>query len=325
MKNTLGSGKFLIKITISALLLAFLIHKLSIQQLKSILNSLDTQIFIAAGALLLASNCLGAAQWHLLLRSSGIKLRFNFTFRLYFVGLFFNNFLPANVGGDAVKIYDVSRIGASVYQVLAVTVLDRILGIFGLCLLASAATVILIPGSHESSYWLYLAVFAACMIPAVGFYMIKPLGSLMRSLLLKIRAFSIDRRAAQVLDGLGEFKSRKLLILKLVGLSLVIQGMRVGTHIIVARALGIHLSLLVVIKIFVFVPLLSLAMVPPVTINGLGVREGLGMVLFPMAGIARPKAFVIEFLTYFISVLISLVGWFFFVGRNSIRTGSKRE
>ena len=69
---------------------------------------------------------------------------------------------------------------------------------------------------------------------------------------------------------------------------------------------------------FVFVPLLGLAMVPPITVNGLGVREGLGILLFAQAGIGRTDAFAIEFLTYLVSVLISLIGVFYFIGRRRV-------
>jgi hypothetical protein len=54
-------------------------------------------------------------------------------------------------------------------------------------------------------------------------------------------------------------------------------------------------------------------MIPPITINGLGIREGLGILLFAEAGIVRTDAFVMEFATYIISVVVSLLGFVFFI------------
>ena len=76
--------------------------------------------------------------------------------------------------------------------------------------------------------------------------------------------------------------------------------------------------------LFVFVPLLSLAMIPPITINGLGIREGLGILLFAQVGIGRTYAFAVEFLTYVISVIVSLFGLIFFVIKpNATRAGGE--
>ena len=307
--------KTLLKIAVSASLLVFIIHKLPQDELRRILVSIDSNVFLLAGAVLFLSNFLGALQWHLLLNASGIRIRFHRTFRFYFVGLFFNNFLPANIGGDAVKIYDVSRLGGSVYQVVAVTVLDRLLGIFGLCLLAALAVLFLVVIQPAPILWLYLLIFLCCMIPAIGFYMVKPLGRLLRRGVLLVKVFSLDRRMTRILDHLGQFKGRKSLVSKLVGLSLVIQSLRVCTHILVGIGIGLPFDVVIWMQFFIFVPLLSLAMIPPVTINGLGVREGLGIILFATIGIGRPDAFMIEFSTYFISVVISFLGWLFFVAR----------
>jgi hypothetical protein len=108
-------------------------------------------------------------------------------------------------------------------------------------------------------------------------------------------------------------------------LSVVIQSLRVSTHVLVAVALGVRIDLVVVGLFFVFVPLLSLAMIPPITINGLGIREGLGILLFAGAGIGETDAFAIEFLTYAVSVSISLIGLFFFVARRMTRTEPRSD
>jgi hypothetical protein len=93
--------------------------------------------------------------------------------------------------------------------------------------------------------------------------------------------------------------------------------MRVLTHVLVGMAIGIPMTPLTVAQFFVFIPLLSLAMIPPITINGLGIREGLGILLFAEAGIVRTDAFVLEFATYIISVVVSLLGFVFFLARKA--------
>jgi len=196
-----------------------------------------------------------------------------------------------------------------------VTLIDRFIGIFSLCLLAVAAVVLLTALRPEGSVAIYAVVFLGCMAPLAGFYFIKPLGKLLRRLVALIRPLSVDKRAGRIIDCLSEFKSRRWLVLRLVLLSLVIQFLRVATHVLAAVALGVSIDAAVFGLFFVFVPLLSLAMIPPITINGLGVREGLGILLFAQAGIGRTDAFAVEFLTYLISVSVSLLGFAFFLAR----------
>jgi len=315
MRPSNGWARLLLKFAVSAALLLFLLSKISLSQLAGLFRNLDAGYITATVAVFLASNVIGAYQWHALLRSSGVRLPFHRTIRFYFVGLFFNNFLPASIGGDAIKVYDVSKIGSSVYQVVAVTMLDRIIGIFSLCLLATAVTLALMGEPSAGALWPYLLVFLACMTPVVGLYFFKPLSKVVRWVVRALLPPSWGRGGSAILDHLSAFRAKKSQILSLMILSVVIQAMRVVTHILAARALGVAIDPVAAALFFVFVPLLSLAMIPPITINGLGIREGLGILLFARAGIGRTDAFAIEFLTYAVSVAVSLLGLVCFIGR----------
>ena len=325
MKLSGSTARLLIKIVVSAGLLAFILGKISIDDLTILVKTLDRRYLVAAGAVFFLSNLLSSFQWHLLLTSSGVRLSFGQSFRFYFVGLFFNNFLPANIGGDAVKVYDVTRIGSSVYQVVAVTLLDRLIGIFSLCLLACGATIFVMQGHSFESLALYLGIFLACMAPLVAFYFVRPLGRVLRWIVGRIRPLSLDKRGAAILDHMGDFKGKRRFVTGLVVFSLLIQSLRVLTHVLVGLAIGVTLSAEVLALFFVFVPILSLAMIPPITINGLGVREGLGILLFAQAGIQQTDAFALEFITYLVSVAISLLGLIFFLLGREVSTRSKAD
>ncbi|HVO76570.1 MAG TPA: lysylphosphatidylglycerol synthase transmembrane domain-containing protein, partial [Candidatus Bathyarchaeia archaeon] len=118
-----------VKISVSVGLIAFLFYKLSPGNLLADLVRVRPWQLALATLIFFGSVALGAFQWHLLLKAGGIVLPFRKTFKVYFVGIFFNNFLPAGVGGDVMKIYDVTRVGHDPHQVFAVTMLDRVVGI----------------------------------------------------------------------------------------------------------------------------------------------------------------------------------------------------
>ena len=310
--------RWTVKVGVSAGMMAFLLHKIPTDDIMRLASRADRGLLLAATVIFLLSNVAGWFQWHALLRASGVGHDEERTFRFYFIGLFFNNFLPANIGGDAVKVYDMTREGESPYRIIAVTLLDRVLGVFSLCLLALVAELSLVGRAGGMHHTIYLIVFIACMVPALGFYFFRPLGNWLRRSVLRMRALSLDFRITAIIDQLSPFRGRRGLLMRLVLFSLLIQAMRVLTHVLVAMAIGVRMTPLTVAQFFVFIPLLSLAMIPPITINGLGIREGLGILLFAEAGILAADAFVIEFGTYIISVAVSLLGFAFFLAR---RTG----
>ncbi len=309
-----------LKIVVSLGLIIFLLRRRSPQELASYLNDLDPLLMISAVGVFFLSSLLGAVQWHVLLRAGGIDLAFQRSFRFYFVGLFFNNFLPANVGGDAIKIFDVVKKGNDPHKVFAVTLLDRVFGITGLCLLAAGATLALMPGGTIDSAAVYLALFGGIIFSVVVLAFSRRLSGWVRRGTGRIRIWRIGEKIELVLSHLGEMRDLRPLFGRLILLTLVIQALRIFTHVLVGRSLGIAISGSDMIHFYVFVPLLGLVMMLPISINGLGVRESAGIVLFTQIGILEGLAVLMEFLTYVVQVLVSLIGAAFFFMR---RVGRK--
>jgi hypothetical protein len=56
-------------------------------------------------------------------------------------------------------------------------------------------------------------------------------------------------------------------------------------------------------------------MMLPISINGLGIREGAGILLFTGIGFLEEEAFVMEFITYVVMVGVSLIGGALFLRR----------
>jgi uncharacterized membrane protein YbhN (UPF0104 family) len=309
----------LVKIAVSAGLIVFLFYKLSPANLLVHLEHLRPWQLLASTAIFFASVVMGAYQWHLLLKAGGIALPFGKTFRVYFVGLFFNNFLPAGVGGDVMKIYDVSRVGNDPYQVFAVTMLDRVIGIAGLSVLALAASFILMGRGGLYNLRLYVVIFIGCVAPVLALILNKRLSRGVRSLFGRITIGGLGGRFDVIFRHLGEYRRLRLLLGQLTALAMGVQFLRVVTHVLAAQSLGIAVTPLGFLQFFVFVPLLGLIMILPISINGLGVREGAGILLFTQIGFSKEQALLMELITYAIMVVVSLLGGVFFLQRNLSR------
>jgi glycosyltransferase 2 family protein len=311
----------IVKVAVSAGLIAFLLYKLSPENLLADLSRVNPWQLALATGVFFASVVLGVYQWHLLLRAGGIDLSAAKTFKVYFVGLFFNNFLPAGVGGDAVKIYDVTRIGNDPHQVFAVTILDRVIGIAGLCVLAIAASFVLLAGEGLVNLRLYIVIFAGCVAPVLALIMNKRLSRGVRLLFGRVTLWGLGGRFDAIFRRLGEYRRLRMLLVRLTGLAMAVQFLRVVTHVLVAASLGVDVTSLQFVQFFVFVPLLGLLMILPISINGLGVREGAGILLFTQIGFTKEQALLMELITYAIMVVVSLTGGYYFLQRSFERKG----
>lgn len=314
-----------LKVVVSLGLIAFLLYKLSPANLLAQLRGIDPWLLAAATLIFFASVVLGAWQWHRLLRAGGIDLTFGRTFRFYFVGIFFNNFLPAGVGGDIVKIYDVTKVGNDPYQVFATTILDRVIGIAGLCLLALGASALLFAGDGLPNLGLYVVIFAGCVAPALALVLNRRLSRAVRTLFGRITIAGLGPRFDALFRRLGEYRRVRSLLGGLTLLAVAVQFLRVVTHILTARALGVEITPIAFLQFFVFVPLLGLLMVLPISINGLGVREGAGILLFTQIGFSSEQALLMELLTYAIMVVVSLLGGVYVMRRSFTGSAARRR
>jgi uncharacterized protein (TIRG00374 family) len=305
----------LLKVTVSAGLIAILLYRISPGRLIDDLGKMDPRWISVAVAIFLASSLLGAIQWHVLLSAGGVRMSVSRTVGLYFMGLFFNNLLPTNVGGDAYKIYDVVRTGHDPHKVFAITLLDRVIGITGLCILALTASLILFFSGGGADIGLYALVFAGCIAPVVALTLSRRISAPVRKTLSRIRLWGIGERLELVFSHLGSFRSLPALLGKVTALTLTIQALRITTHLAVAMALGIRPGPGDTLHFFVFVPLLGLIMMLPISINGLGLREGAGILLFTRIGMREEEAFLMEFITYVVMVSVSLIGGGLFLKR----------
>ena len=110
-------------------------------------------------------------------------------------------------------------------------------------------------------------------------------------------------------------------IVNLLLLALVVQFLRVATHVLVGRALGVEMTFGLFLSFYIFIPLLGLVMILPISLNGLGVREGTGILLFTTVGFSDERALLLEFITYVVMVAVSIIGGVLFLQRHLRRSG----
>ena len=310
-----------LKLLATISIIAFLIYRLGWNEIAGTVGGANGAWLAAGLFIFLASGWLGVIQWRLLLDNRGLNLPFVRTFKLYFMGLFFNNFIFGGIVGDAVKVASIHSQDGRGITGLAATFLDRFAGLWAMCGFAVIGSVILLNQgmlTHGNITNASIALFAAFILFAgiMLFLMFKPLQNLFFAVsdrLPLLRRFKVKEVVSEMLIDARDYK----LLVYVSGLSILIQFLRIGVHIFTAAALGL-LTGTNFQYFFIFVPIIAMLMTLPLPF---GVRETAGGALFALAGFPREAAFIMGFLASLIGIAASLLGGVFFVTGKICRTG----
>ena len=279
----------IVKILVSAALLAVIIGKAGPRDILSHLQAMDLRFFFLVSLLHILLLLFTALRLRLLLDE---ERPFWKLFSLCMIGSFFNHILPGAIGGDAVKAYYLYQDTQKRVSSMGSVVMDRYVGFCGLLSVGLVSGFVAFGELRLAGlHWL---------IPSLAVFFLA--GSL---LLFRLR---IGRRFAVVSD-LYDYFSRVLknreAVLKAYVISIVIQAITIAMIYFTARGIGVRLPFT---ALFVFVPVIITVTMIPVSISGLGVRESAFVVLFGLAGVPAGAAASISFLWYLSATVGSLTG-----------------
>src|SRR5919109_3500352 len=101
--------KSALRVLVGAAVIAVLTLRSDIGELWETVRSADVRWFVGALVAVMAGFVASALRWRAYLDVLDLPLRYGSLFRLYFVGVFFNAFLPTGLGGDAYKAVRLGR------------------------------------------------------------------------------------------------------------------------------------------------------------------------------------------------------------------------
>jgi hypothetical protein len=293
------------KVVLSVGLMAFVLSRVPLDRVLHLLRSANVMWLGAAWLLLVGSNVLGAYQWNRLLQAVGLRIPFWRVCAFYHVGLFFNNLLPANIGGDISRVLDASRDQPSRAAAFSTVLMDRLIGTVALGGLAVAATLPVLDRFHVSMIYVLLLVFFLSGVTIMWAVLHPDFLKLVERILARVGLGGLKPRLDSVSEHLGVLRVRRGLLAELTVVALAVQISRILVHALVAIALGLSVP---VTYFFLFVPLLAVIVSLPISLNGIGVREGAGIVIFGLIGLSRAEAFTLQFATYLVALAVSLLG-----------------
>ncbi|MBQ3714523.1 MAG: flippase-like domain-containing protein [Fibrobacter sp.] len=213
-----------------------------------------------------------ANRWRGLLLEEGKKIKFRTFYAYIALGYFFNNLLPSGFGGDAVKTIAFGKRFGNIANSVAAVAISRVMGLLAmfLCFFATLPFVVArydIPAIYTGAVCAVALVSVLVIVGGLFSDKIKlPAGLTAKvPFLLKLQdAFSIYRgyKKAFLLSGLD---------------SIWLQISSIAIHYAYFQAVGVPVDLA---TITVFMTITITVSMLPISVNGIGLREGVNVSLF---------------------------------------------
>ena len=286
------SASKLLRVAVSATLLGWLAWQTDWTSVRRAFATLRAEFWLAALALLIVSQVISALRWRLFARAFRFHHSLPRITGFYFIGMFFNLVLPTSVGGDVVRACYLDGKSGRKLAAFASVFLDRLNGLLVLVTLACTAVCL---SPIDLPLWIPLSVAA---IAGCGLLSVAALPVLVRSGRLP------EQRVRQLHTMLQLLKEPRTLLAATL-LSFFVQAASVSIVWLIGRGLDAPIP---AAYYWILVPMVSLLTLLPVSVNGMGVREG-GMVLFlaPL-GVDQATALTLAFLWFLVYAAGSLLG-----------------
>jgi uncharacterized membrane protein YbhN (UPF0104 family) len=265
----------ILKVALSAAAIYYVATSLDFCLIKEAILSSRPALLVAALVLYAASQVAAAYRLNRLFRQVPLYISQLENFKLYWLGLFYNLFLPGGVGGDGFKVYLLGKyLKAPIKKIIGVILSDRVSGL-------SVILVFLLLLFPFIDYNFSLQKWAWTLIPFVllGFY-------------LFLRFFNRSLIPA---------------IIPVTGWAFVTQILQMGAAIMILQSLGVKLD--GVYQNYLFLFFLSAIMgAIPITLGGIGAREITFLFGANYLGIDQTYAVSLSILFYAASAITALPG-----------------
>jgi glycosyltransferase 2 family protein len=297
----------LLRIAVALGLTTFILWQSDVGAVRAALTEVDWRWIAATLLLVLVDRALMAWRWLVLLRpvAPGSRLTLPIVLRIFFVSTFVGTFLPASIGGDALRAMSLSKHGIAMADSVASVLADRVFGTLAILLIATLAVFDAPAGLPE---WIAPVTVALTAVAVVGVSMglfhaggerlgERVLQALTRGKLLKA--------GTNLLRSLRRYAHAPAALASVLTGSLAVQLLRITQAWMLGLALGIPTSFAAYL---VYIPVILLVMLLPITINGLGTSQAAFVWLFAASGVSDADAFALSVLFLALGTVGNLPG-----------------
>lgn len=306
---------FALRVLVTISLMGGMVYLADLSQVGAMLDRWAAFGLLGASLALTVTLHLSAIRWQVVLGQSApdvIHLS-----RLYFIGWFFSQFLPSSVGGDAARLAGLKFNGIGLGRGGSSILLERLLGLVALLAFLAVGIIVFPALAFQTAEGSTLGLSTRWLL-AIAVTGLGGGGALVWLGRRSARVHSLLKEVVGLWQGFVRSPKR----VAYAGiLSVLVQTGYIATWIVLAWGLGLEIPFLVY---FFFVPAVSLAALLPVTVSGLGVREGFTFLALSPLGVGLTEAVTYGLSFYASSLIVGGIGGVAFL-RSGLAGAGRRD
>lgn len=293
-------------ITLCALFWVF--KMINVRQIFTVLSNVNLTYVFIAFFLSFLIRCIVSYRWSVLLQTQGYQMSPLRLLKITVVSDAIGTFMPSNLSREGIKAFMLWKYIRKGADSLSSIGIDRFSGLVALTGIALVCSVLSYRTLNDQKFIVVSGIlFGLCILLPVMLLWVRKSGKIEFSSLSKIRYFEkIFQSLSDILESLLKFGKDKRVLLKVQAVSIVVQFLRIFFIFFMALALGVNVAL---IHFCVFLPIIMLVLMLPISIGGLGVQEAAFIFFFTPLGMKVEEAVGLSLLCYTAVILWMLIGW----------------
>jgi uncharacterized protein (TIRG00374 family) len=270
---------------------------------------------------LLLDRVLMSYKWGLLLAIRGYSISLTQRLMVYCSAMMWGLALPSTVGADGIRVMLVRRFGVRVDDTLATILVERGIG-FVVALLTAVASLIILRAMlpQDVIYDYGVALGVAGLAGAIGILLFSFTDGALNSVLRLIPRRFVDSGAVRLLMRLHEayasLGTDRRRIAAFSVLTLVEHVLVIVCYALVAVALKVEFN---AVFMFAAVPLAILVSRLPISLDGIGVYEGIFVAIMALGGVQPADALAVSLAARALQIIVWLPWWLMLAARTGVR------
>ena len=297
-------------------LFAFILLNVNISKVLEALARANPLFIVFAILLVFVVTIIKGIKWKLIINAQKLNFSLMDCIKVFCIGFLLGIITPGRIGDFSRAMY-LKKKGNSFFQGVSSVFIDRIIDISILLVLALFSVVIFTQLFHKNIVSIPLLAFILVVFVLLSFIAMKK--SLSRIFLKPIHAFLVPEKYKSFTkdimhsfyEGINSAKKNKPLLFGSVFLGLIAWLFSIMVALLVLLALNI--SQIPLIFVFVFVPIITLLEILPISVSGIGTRDAALVFFFSLFGVSAEQAIAYSLIYLFTGYLfVALLGVLFF-------------
>lgn len=256
-------------------------------------------------------------KWKMILRRVGIRVSYGRLLEVYTISYWFNTFLPGSIGGDLYKIYDVSRASNKNIRPAATVIIERLTGMLSLLAVAMTALIMYRHELYVPAWMIWLSMglsslAVACLLSVLLYF--GPMWKFLTHFIPFLKKVLHPDKVESLVTVSNELRSNHRLFTEAFLYGVIVQVLVLAAYYVMALAISRDIA---GAYFFTLYPLIEIASMIPISINGIGIKEGLMVFSLKYSNITPSVSMSMSILFRLIAAGLACIGGLLLMVRKS--------